>query len=213
MGNLIKSLFGTIKKNKKMETSQKTIKEYQDQYSNFDFQWLKGEDISTIEKYQGISSNGQMIFIEFQSGRKINIDLLDEFMLILPAAVPPVPQINQQIQHQEKESAVTSIVYEDQENIRIDSPIYKLLKKQKKNMVEVSIKIKLNLPPKELYSVLLGSFDDAEKEIIDFVLDGVDMNNIKKSLADSVKKSYYSDSQKSSKIKTEPEKEKTELED
>jgi hypothetical protein len=213
MGNLIKSLFGTIKKNKKMESSKKTIKEYQDQYSNFDFQWMKGENMSVIEKYQGVSSNGEMIFIDFQSGRKMNIDLLDEFMLTLPAAVHSSPPVNQQIQNQEKESAVTSIVYEDQENIRIDSPIYKLLKKQKKNMVEVSIKIKLNLPPKELYSVLLGSFDDAEKEIIDFVLDGVDMNNIKKSLADSVKKSYYSDPQKPSKIKAEPEKEKTELED
>jgi hypothetical protein len=73
-------------------------------------------------------------------------------------------------------------------------------------MVEVSIKIKLNLPPKDLYNVLLGSFDEAEKEIIDFVLDGIDINNIKIALADSVKKSYYSEkteSKKSEKIEKE----------
>ena len=58
-------------------------------------------------------------------------------------------------------------------------------------MVDVSIKIKLNLPPKDLYTVLSGSFDDAEREIIDFVLDGVDIEDIKTSLADSIKKSYY----------------------
>ena len=63
-------------------------------------------------------------------------------------------------------------------------------------MVEVSIKIKLNLPPKELYSVLSVSFDDAEKEIIDFVLDGVDIEDIKASLARSIKKSYYEKSEK-----------------
>ena len=63
----------------------------------------------------------------------------------------------------------------------------------------------MNLPPKELYNVLLGSFEDAEKEIIDFVLDGIDINNIKKSLADSVKKSYYSESSKNKKETRESE--------
>jgi hypothetical protein len=63
-------------------------------------------------------------------------------------------------------------------------------------MVDVSIKIKLNLPPKDLYTVLSGSFDDAEREIIDFVLDGVDIEDIKASLADSIKKSYYEKGEK-----------------
>lgn len=58
-------------------------------------------------------------------------------------------------------------------------------------MVDVSINIKLNLPSKDLYNVLSGSFEDAEREIIDFVLDGVDINDIKASLADSIEKSYY----------------------
>ena len=65
------------------------------------------------------------------------------------------------------------------------------MKKQKKNPVEVGIKLKLNLPSKELYSVLSSSFDDAEREIIDFVLDGVDIEDIKRALADSIKKNYY----------------------
>jgi hypothetical protein len=63
-------------------------------------------------------------------------------------------------------------------------------------MVDVSIKIKLNLPPKDLYTVLSGSFEDAEREIIDFVLDGVDIEDIKTSLADSIKKSYYEKTEK-----------------
>jgi hypothetical protein len=55
----------------------------------------------------------------------------------------------------------------------------------------------LNLPPKDLYTVLSGSFEDAEREIIDFVLDGVDIEDIKASLADSIKKSYYEKVEKS----------------
>ena len=58
--------------------------------------------------------------------------------------------------------------------------------------MEVSIKMKLNLPPKELYGVLSTSFEDADNEIINFVLDGVDIDDIKASLAESIKKSYYS---------------------
>jgi hypothetical protein len=44
--------------------------------------------------------------------------------------------------------------------------------------------------------VLSGSFDEAEKEIIDFVLDGVDIDSIKSSLAESIKKTYYSEQSK-----------------
>lgn len=210
MGNLFKSLFGTNKKNKIMESSQKTIQEYHDRYSGLDFQWIKGENMSVMEKFNGISTNGDFFFVDFSSGRKVNVDLIDEYMLTLPAQI----QQKEPVIHLPKESSVTSIVYEETGNSNPDSPIYKLLKKQKKNMVDVSIKIKLNLPPKELYNVLLGSFEEAEKEIIDFVLDGVDINNIKNSLAESVKKSYYSDSSKGNKPKHEfLEKEKKEIEE
>jgi hypothetical protein len=97
---------------------------------------------------------------------------------------------------------VTSIVYNDEaKQSKSESPIYKLLNKQKKNIVEVSIKLKLNLPPKELYGVLSSSFDDAEKEIIEFVLDGIDIDDIKKSLSDSIRKGYYNLETKSESIK------------
>jgi hypothetical protein len=67
-------------------------------------------------------------------------------------------------------------------------------------MVGISIKIELNLPSKELYGVLSSSFEDAESEIIKFVLDGVDIEDIKKSLSESIRKNYYS-----SKVSSEKE--------
>jgi hypothetical protein len=207
MGNLFKSLFKSNKKNKKMGTNEKSISDYERDYSYMDFEWIKGEYLSVVEKYKGVSTNGDFTFIDFLSGRKINVDVLDEYMITYPSDTSS-NILNQSTTHivndNPKESTVTSIIYEEEER-NTDSPIYKLLKKQKKNMVDVSIKIKLNLPPKELYNVLLGSFEDAEKEIIDFVLDGIDINNIKKSLADSVKKSYYSESSKNKKETRESE--------
>jgi hypothetical protein len=150
------------------------------------------------ETYKDIQISGEMNFILFESGNRINGDLLNEFMIVVPAQpkiIQPVAPV--QPKPSKDVSTVTSIIYEDNDkNTNTDSPIYKLLKKQKKNMVDVSIKIKLNLPPKDLYTVLSGSFEDAEKEIIDFVLDAVDIEDIKASLAQSIKKTYYTETAK-----------------
>lgn len=196
---IFSSLFKKDKKKKKMEINEQTINDARSYYGAHDFQWIKGDDAGATEVFKSISLNEDVSFIEFNSGKRINTELLEEFMIMLPAQPKPVeipqPQYIPPVQHQQaKDSTVTSIIYDDAKNAQNDSPIYKLLKKQKKNMVEVSIKIKLNLPPKDLYTVLSGSFEDAEKEIIDFVLDGVDIENIKASLSDSIKKSYYTDS-------------------
>jgi hypothetical protein len=181
-----------------MEITEQSIHESRIYYSAFEFQWIKGDDTSMIEKFRDVTVNGDLIFIEFQSGKRINQELLNEYMITYPAPPPTTPsnpaalapQINTP---KPSDFSVTSIDYPDAKNQTPDSPIYKLLKKQKKNIVEVSIKLKLNLPPKDLYTVLSGSFDDAEKEIIDFVLDGVDIDSIKASLADSIRKNYYSE--------------------
>jgi hypothetical protein len=192
------------KKKDKMEINEQTLNDARAYHSAFDYQWIKGDDISMTEKYKNISLVGEQAFIDFESGKRINAEILNEFMIMLPAQ-PKIthsatPVQNQQNRPQSDASAVTSIVYEDQKNSNSDSPIYKLLKKQKKNLVEVSIKIKLNLPPKDLYTVLSGSFEDAEREIIDFVLDGVDIENIKASLADSIKKTYYNEKIEKAKV-------------
>ena len=173
-----------------------------------DFQWIKGDDALSIENFKGINLNGETAFIEFTSGKRINMDLLDEFMTYFPSqpkAPEPAPVAIDHAPRQEpRVSRVTEVVYQDHPSTMadVDSPIYKLLRKQKKNIVEVSIKMKLNLPPKELYGVLSSSFEDADNEIINFVLDGVDIDDIKASLAESIKKSYYSIGSKQESEKT-----------
>jgi hypothetical protein len=191
---ILSSLFNKKdKKKKKMEISEQTINDARSYYSAFDYQWIKGDDMGMDEKYKNVVLNGDLSFIEFQSGKRINTELLEEYVIMLPAQpVQSIPVNNPQVQTRPNDqTTVTSIIYDDSKIAQNDSPIYKLLKKQKKNMVDVSIKIKLNLPPKDLYTVLSGSFEDAEREIIEFVLDGVDIEDIKASLADSIKKSYY----------------------
>jgi hypothetical protein len=195
------------KKKKKMEISQETLEDIISKYSGMEFQWIKGEDMSVTETYKGVNSNGEDVFIIFNSGKRINLTLLEEYMVWFPAntRIPETPAINQEQIRAKAEPMVTSIHYSDQPNVSFDeSPIYKLLKKQKKNTVEVSIKLKLNLPSKDLYSVLCLSFDDAEKEIVDFVLDDVNIDDIKRSLGESIRKSYYTASGKVDNAAKEP---------
>lgn len=207
MFNFVKSLIGKEKsKSNKMEEVINNIEERESAYKNLDFQWIKGEKIGSVEKYKRIINNGENYFVEFQSGERMNLNLIDEWMYTFPAEpidfssnyekpLPNTPGIAEI-----PSSSVTEIFYTDDQQKRSDkdSPIYKLLVKQKENMVDVSIKIKLNLPPRDLYSVLVSSFDDAEKEIIEFVLDSVDIEDIKKSLSNSIKKSYYNTNKKDS---------------
>ena len=79
-----------------------------------------------------------------------------------------------------------------------ESPIYKLLKKQKPNWVNVNISLKLNLPTKSLYNVLISSFEDAEKEIANYVTEGVEIEDIREAIAKSIKISFYEDKKSSS---------------
>jgi hypothetical protein len=197
------SLFKPKKQSPKMETKEKSIEDLKLKYQGMMFEWIKGDLAGTTNLYKEVKQNGDLFFIEFLEGGRINEELIEEYTLYYPA-----PLVNTQIPNPlagiEKSSSVTSIVYgESHPNSDPNSPIYTLLRKQKKNMVEVSIKIELNLPSKDLYSVLSSSFEDAENEIIKFVLDGVDIEDIKKSLSESIKRNYYSLNPPSEKKSTE----------
>ena len=183
------------KKSLKMDMTEHNIEDLKERFKSMEFQWIKGEYLSTTEDYKNVVDNGDSVFIEFASGRRINLDLMEEYIVYFPAQpkIAPAPVRETTPAPSKKDSTVTSIVYDEQAKPGSeDSPIYKLLRKQKKNLVEVSIKLKLNLPSKELYGVLSTSFEDADKEIIEFVLDGVDIEDIKASLAQSIRSNYYS---------------------
>jgi hypothetical protein len=64
------------------------------------------------------------------------------------------------------------------------------LEKQKPNWVEVGIKLKLNLPTKSLYNILTSSFEDADTEIIEFVVNDLDIEIIKDSLRQNIREIY-----------------------
>jgi hypothetical protein len=197
-----------FKKEKKMDLKEKTLPEIREELSKVDFQWIKGDKAGNVEKFDDVLSDEStgMTFVSFKGGGRINIELLGEYLDTFPASKvdfnsvavdnPPITNVLSEATGQDKKSAapvrrntVSSIELEE-------SPIYKLLKQQKENWVSVNISLKLNLPPKNLYNVLITSFDGANEEIVDYVTEGIDIEDIRAALAESIL-AYYNVTQKS----------------
>lgn len=194
----IKSFF---KKETKMESEILDSNTLTEKFKGHDFQWIKGENLMNIENFSHITENGEDFFISFKSGKRINYSVLEEYLTWYPSPVvqtPPQPQEPAKPQHAE----VTSIKYgapAEQKTRDIDSPIYSLLSRQKKNDVEIGINIKVPLPSKDLFNVLISSFDDAENEIVQFIIDSIDLEDIRTTLSRSIRENYYGIQEKKTK--------------
>lgn len=181
-----------------MNFADKSLEEIGSELQNSDFQWIKGEQAGMIEKYAGVEESNGMKFLKFSGGGRINIDLISEFMDSFPASpvqfnaqsalqTPPQPS-----QPSPARGAVNSVDYNKNVQVGVEeSPIYKLLKKQKPNWVNVNISLKLNLPTKSLYNVLISSFEDADTEIANYVTEGIDIEDIREAIAESIRTSFY----------------------
>jgi hypothetical protein len=206
--NWLKKLFI---KEKKMSLKDKSYEELVIFLQDKDFQWLKGDQMGNIEKYKSIENdeNTGMTFLNFRSGGRMNVELIQDYLDVYPATqtdltlqqhdevvavLPPKNQAPTQAVRAQSKNTVSSIELEE-------SPIYTLLKKQKPNWVSVNISLKLNLPTKNLYGILTSSFEDAEGEVIDYVTEGIDIDDIRSALSDSIL-SYY-DKKKTNMVNTE----------
>ena len=187
MWNLLKKI---IRKKNKMENIEEIDIEHLDkELRPFVYKWTKGDNDGEICEYEDLFKDptSGIIWINFKGGSRINYLLLNDFMLqIEPSAV--------------KEGAIEQLASLPMRNVMLsdnkakvtlpDNPIVSLLHKQKPNWVEVGINLKLNLPTKNLYNVLTSSFEDAEEEIIEFVVRDLDIELIKDSLRINIKDIY-----------------------
>jgi len=187
MWNLLKKI---IRKKNKMENIEEIDIEHLDkELSPFVYKWTKGDNDGEICEYENLFKDptSGIIWINFKGGSRINYLLLNDFMLqIEPSAI--------------KQEAIEQLASLPMRNVMLsdnkskvtlpDNPIVSLLHKQKANWVEVGINLKLNLPTKNLYNVLTSSFEDAEEEIIEFVVRDLDIELIKDSLRINIKDIY-----------------------
>jgi hypothetical protein len=175
--------------------TDKDISELKEEYSVFSYQWIKGDNISHTQHFEDLIEEGGRKYIVFSDKSRIALDLLDEYMIkvergfeeIIPAAeVNLVSQSDVSQNKGVKKREVNEIKAEMKEV----NPIFALLSKQKENWVDVDLKLSINLPPRSLWDVLMGSFDEAEKDILEYVTKDLDIEVVRQSLRESIKDIY-----------------------
>ena len=196
MWNLLKKI---IRKNPKMENIEEIDVEHLDKELNpFSYKWTKGDNNGNVCEYDSVFKEPTtgVIWVNFKDGTRINYALLNDYMIqIDPILVQnssntlPVPSSSNN--STKSMGARNVMIVDNTSSVTVSAnPITSLLEKQKPNWVEVGIKLKLNLPTKSLYNILTSSFEDADKEIIEFVVNDLDIEIIKDSLRQNIREIY-----------------------
>lgn len=177
--------------------TDKDISEIKEEYSNFSYQWIKGDNLSQTQHFEDLIEEGGRKYILFTDKTRIALDLLDEYMIrvergfeeIITKSDPNV--LNQpQMDQSNGRGVKTREIAESRSQSKEENPIFALLSKQKENWVDVDLKLSINLPPRSLWDVLMGSFDDAEKDILEYVTKDLDIEVVRQSLRESIKDIY-----------------------
>ena len=189
-------IIGMFKKFKKIIDimMDKDLSELKEDYSQFSYQWIKGENISQVQHYKDLVNENSKTYVLFTDGNRMSTDLLEEFMIRVEKGYEEVT-LNTAPQESETQNISKSSVKpresEQKKSIVVEeNPIFSLLSKQKENWVDVDLKLSINLPPKSLWDILISSFDDAEKDILEFVTKDLDIEVVRQSLRESIKEIY-----------------------
>lgn len=189
-------IIGMFKKFKKIIDimMDKDLSELKEDYSQSSYQWVKGENISQVQHYKDLVNENGKTYVLFTDGNRMSTDLLEEFMIRVEKGYE---EVSLDTSHQENEtqniskSSVKPRESEQKKSIVIEeNPIFSLLSKQKENWVDVDLKLSINLPPKSLWDILISSFDDAERDILEFVTKDLDIEVVRQSLRESIKEIY-----------------------
>ena len=190
MWNLLKRILK--RKNNNMENIEEIDVEILDrELKPFLYKWTKGDNTGTVCEYESVFKDPTtgILWINFKGGTRINYSILNEYMMQIDSSSivhnEPVSHNNLPVRNVMLSESKAKVP-------NLENPIVSLLQKQKPNWVEVGINLKLNLPTKNLYNVLTTSFEDAEEEIIEFVVGDLDIELIKESLRINIKDIYKS---------------------
>lgn len=188
----IANIFKIKKRNMSDNREEISVEILTNRFANHDFQWIKGENLMNVVSFDIVTQQDDEFYIHFKGGSRINYSILEEYMTWYPSQrVEPRPAPTPAPQSQ---ASVSSIKFGDAGsavNEASQSPIYNLLARQKKKPVEIEFKIKVPLPSKDLFNVLTSSFDDAENEIVQFIIDSIDIDDIRNTLSKSIRENYY----------------------
>lgn len=162
------------------------------QYENKYYQWVKGDYVGRIETVKGDLDENGLSFVIFESGKRINADLLLEYLIEVPEYQAKVAE----------EAAIETITHLNPANkptvIQVvkHSPVMQLLINQKIVTDEtVNITFDIKIPKKDMVSVLRDSFgDEIEDDLYQYIDNQLTQASIKETVQEKIKKfikEYY----------------------
>jgi len=164
------------------------------QYENRYYQWVKGDYTGRIETVQDNLDENGLNFVVFESGKRINADLLLEYLIEVPehqAKIAEESAIEQAPQFTPAPAYTAPPVKEV-----LQSPVMRLLMAQKnREAEELEISFSVKVPKKEMIEVLKSSFgDEIYEDLYQYIIDQLDDSSIKEAVKNKTKKfitEYY----------------------
>jgi hypothetical protein len=121
------------------------------------YEWVKGDHIGIIEKIASEVNENGIDWINFESGRRINKNFFEEFLLLSETGLSSIDPIPTQSSIPQPLAEVKPKVEKKTE----ESPISLLLKSQKKKIKEtIKLEFELELPSPEILVIMHDSFGD-----------------------------------------------------
>lgn len=194
MKNFIGKIFGKKNKNNNMEETNLT-----NNFDKYSYQWIKGDNIGQVQDFKELMEYDGSQYIIFTDGTRISLPLLEEFMVRVEKGFyePAFDRERERSETKAIQAAQSQIMTsqrtgrpEMHQNVKEESPIAALLKKQKENWVDVDLNLTINLPKKPLWDVIVSSFENAEDEIIEYVTKDLDIEVVREALKKSIKDIY-----------------------
>ena len=157
------------------------------------FQWVKGDRVGEIVEWEGeIISEEGINFLVFQDGSRGNEALLGEFFLEINSINEPLidaefmkPQESQRMIPRETNPPLQRVEAAPPTAVKVH-PISTLLADSKKTKTTVNISLVAEIPPIELMRVLADSYDDGQEQVLNYLSNTIDLEDIKKQIAKEI---------------------------
>jgi hypothetical protein len=157
------------------------------------FQWVKGDRVGEIVEWEGeIVSEEGVNFLVFQDGSRGNEALLGEFFLEINSINEPMidaefmkPQESQRMIPRETNPPLQRVEAAMPTAVKVH-PISTLLADSKKTKTTVNISLVAEIPPIELMRVLADSYDDGQEQVLNYLSNTIDLEDIKKQIAKEI---------------------------
>lgn len=184
-------MFKWFKKKNKVMTEQDLMPLREELSQVPKFQWVKTDKAGRVTQFKDVVLVKDMILVEFTDGSRVKYDMLgDAVMKILDDSM--LLEINGEVVDNGQSLNVPppTVNIGTPRPQASTNPVHALLAKQKTNPVPVEISIEMNLPPVSLYKVLAQSFDNADSDIVDFIVQDLDVPMIREAVREAITNFY-----------------------